>query len=72
VLWDEQLHGFGLIVHPSGRKSFTVQYRNRSRRTRRMNLGTFGVLTVQQARQRATEALAAVAEPRGTSPPTAE
>jgi len=60
-LWDDQLPGFGVVIHPSGRKAFCIQYRTRAGRSRRMNLGAFGVLTVQQARRRATEALGIVA-----------
>jgi hypothetical protein len=51
-IWDEDLPGFGLRVFPSGRKRYVVQYRA-GRRSRRLNLGPSGVLTCEQARNRA-------------------
>jgi integrase len=59
-LWDDSLPGFGIRVLPSGKRSFVLQYRNAERRTRRITLGRFGVLTVQQARQKAIQLLADV------------
>src|SRR5262245_66505178 len=51
-IWDEDLPSFGLRVFPSGRKRYVVQYRA-GRRSRRLNLGPSGVLTCEQARNRA-------------------
>lgn len=59
VLWDDSLPGFGLRVYPSGKKSFVVFYRA-GRQQRLMVLGSFGVLTVQQAREKAKKMLASV------------
>jgi hypothetical protein len=59
-LWDDSLPGFGIRVLPSGKRSFVLQYRNAERRTRCITLGRFGVLTVQQARQKAIQLLAEV------------
>lgn len=52
VRWDDTVPGLGLRVYPSGRKAFVVSYRSRGRK-RLMALGTFGVFTVDQARDRA-------------------
>jgi integrase len=57
--WDGELPGFGLRVKPSGRKSYLIQYRADGR-TRRVTLGPHGVLTAEQARERAARLLSGV------------
>lgn len=58
-LFDAMVPGFALRVSPGGKKSFVLQYRFR-RRTRRLNLGSHGVTPLDDARNRAIKALAAV------------
>jgi hypothetical protein len=58
-VWDDTLPGFGLVVRPTGRKAYVVQYRNAQKRTRRLVLGSHGVLTPDQARRLAAAKLAA-------------
>ena len=60
IFWDSEVKGFGLRVLPSGLKTFVVQYRNVEGIKRRMNVGRFGVLTVEQARDLAKLKLAEV------------
>ncbi|MER9298655.1 site-specific integrase [Mesorhizobium sp. M0621] len=68
-LWDGEIRGFGVRVVPSGLKTFVVQYRNIEGRTRRMTIGRYGVMTVEQARDQAKVKLGAVA---GGADPAAE
>jgi integrase len=58
--WDDQIPGFGVRVSPMGKKRYIIQYRSGGR-TRRMNLGSHGVLTPNQARDLARNRLGTVA-----------
>lgn len=58
--WDTEVKGFGVRILPSGLKTFVLQYRNAEGIKRRINLGRYGVLTVDQARDLARVKLAAV------------
>lgn len=49
IRWDDELPGFGVRVWPSGAKTFALRYRIDGRR-RYLSLGSYGVLTLQQAR----------------------
>ena len=49
-LGDDEVPGFGVRIYGSGRKLFALRYRTRSGRQRMVQLGQFGELTVQQAR----------------------
>ena len=60
-LWDSELRGFGVRVIPSGLRTFILQYRNAENRSRRIVVGRYGVLTVEQARDQAKIKLGAVA-----------
>ncbi len=70
--WDQELRGFGVQVMPSGLKSFVLQYRNAEGRSRRMVLGRYGVMTVEEARKDARILLGKIAkgvDPAEEKPP---
>ena len=47
-----ELRGFGVRVSAAGLKSFIVQYRTPEGRHRRRVIGRYGLMTVEQARDR--------------------
>jgi integrase len=52
-IWDATVKGFALKVTPRGTKTYLFEYKDRSRKTRRVTIGHHGVLTADQARERA-------------------
>ena len=60
VLWCGKLPGFGCRVRPSGHKSFIAMYRagGRNATPRKVTIGVYGKLTVEQAREEASKILA--------------
>ena len=60
-LWDSELRGFGVRMLPSGLQTFVLNYRNAAEKERRINLGRFGVMTVEQARDQAMIKLGMIA-----------
>ena len=54
VVWDDDLKGFGLRVHPTGRKVYIVKTRYRGRPVK-VTIGPHGAVTPAEARTRAAE-----------------
>ncbi len=59
IRWDDALPGFGVRVYPSGKIAFVITYRVAGRK-HIMALGRYGVITLDQARDKARKTLAHV------------
>ena len=42
IAWDTELKGFGVILLPSGRLTYCLQYRNKQRIKKRLKIGVHG------------------------------
>ena len=60
-VWDIAIKGFAVKVTPRGTKTYLFEYKDSSRRTRRVTIGHHGIITAEQARVKA-KALAAEVE----------
>ena len=58
VVWDDDIKGFGVRVHPSGKKVYIVKYRHRGRAVK-TTIGPHGPVTPADARARAAEIITA-------------
>ena len=77
VIWDTEIRGFGLRVHPSGRKTYLLKYRTRTgkRAQVKLNVGVHGDVTPDGARKIAEgwrDEIAAGGDPRARLRATAE
>ena len=59
VYWDSEIQGFGVRVYPSGSKVYIAQTRVKGK-SRRVTVGRHGVITAEQARQRAASIITRV------------
>lgn len=59
-IWCSDLKGFGVRIHPSGGRTYYVDYRNRDGARKRMKLGDHGPLTCEEARKLAMQTLGGV------------
>lgn len=55
LVWDSELKGFGLLVLPSGVKSYLFQYRTPQGIKRRITIGQHGTWTADEARKKADD-----------------
>ena len=58
MLWDDDIKGFGVRVHPSGRKVYLVKYRHHGRVVKR-TIGPHGTISPAAARALAAEIVTA-------------
>jgi hypothetical protein len=59
--WDSELKGFGIVILPSGRRTYCIQYRNQHRTLKRLKIGVHGQVTTEEARELAKKRLGQVA-----------
>jgi integrase len=55
--WDSELKGFGLLVLPSGRRTYCVKYRNANRIQKHVKIGIHGQINTEEARSLAKQHL---------------
>ena len=58
VVWDDDIKGFGVRVHPTGKKVFIVKFRHKGRAVK-TTIGPHGPITPADARARAAEIITA-------------
>lgn len=63
-VWDTEIRGFGLLVLPSGVKSYIYRYRTPEGTERRATIGKHGTVTPDEARGKAGDLRRAVGEGR--------
>lgn len=61
IHWDTELKGFGVIILPSGRLTYCIQYRNINRIKKRLKIGIHGQLNTEEARTLAKKYLGEIA-----------
>ena len=54
IVWDDDIKGFGVRVHPTGRKVYIVKYRHEGRSVK-VTIGPHGPVTPAAARAKAAE-----------------
>jgi integrase len=67
-IWCSDLAGFGVRVHPTGKRAYYVDYRNRDGARKRMKIGDHGKITAEEARKLALATLGGVT--KGEDPAT--
>ena len=57
ILWDDQLKGFGVRIYESGKRSFIIQIRDKSKKQFKRTIGNINVVSLKQARDEAKRIL---------------
>ena len=68
LFWDSELQGFGVRVHPTGRKVYVAQTRAGGKAAKRVTIGRHGVITAEEARRRAALVIARIKAGEGPAP----
>src|SRR5271156_191041 len=63
-IWCDSLRGFGARIHPTERKAYYVDYRNRDGDRPRMKIADHGKVTTEEARKLALQTLGDAAKGR--------
>ena len=71
IFWDRELSGFGVRAYASGKKVYIVQARAKGK-SKRVTVGRHGVLTAEQARQRAAQMITRIKAGEEVSPSNSE
>lgn len=66
--WDSELKGFGILVLPSGRRTYFIQYRISNRIRKHLKIGIHGQISTEEARTLAKKYLGEIAH--GEDPAT--
>jgi integrase len=61
-IWCDALPGFGVRIHPTGKRTFYIDYRNRNGVRKRMTIGAHGKVTTEEARKLALQTLGGAAK----------
>lgn len=59
--WDDEVRRFGVVVLPSGRRTYCIEYRNDNHIQKRVKIGVHGQITPEEARNLAKIQLGKVA-----------
>ena len=51
ILWDDQLKGFGVRIYESGKRSFIIQIRDKSKKQFKRTIGNINVINLKQAKE---------------------
>ncbi|RAZ90146.1 integrase [Mesorhizobium hawassense] len=60
TIWCSHLKGFGAFIHPTGKRTYFIDYRTSAGVRRRMTIGTHGTITTDQARKLAIDTMGGV------------
>lgn len=61
IFWDSEQKGFGVVILPSGRRTYCIQYRNTVHVKKRLKIGIHGQITTEEARILAKKHLGRIA-----------